>query len=109
MATFKLKRFSSVQVNKIKTAAKNGWGFYKRNAPAILSTASIGFSTDYYLQRRADRKVDGGYRKEQLKAINNLTSQLKNTSAAMNNVNNPDNKGNNKDKSESGNGSGTNK
>lgn len=106
MATFKLKRFSSVPVNKIKTAARKGWGFYKRNAPAILSTASIGFSTDYYLQRRADRKVDGGYRKKQLAAMNNLTNQLKETSSAMNNLNN---KGNNKNKSESENGSGTNK
>jgi hypothetical protein len=106
MATFKLKRFSSVPVNKIKTDARKGWGFYKRNAPAILSTASIGFSTDYYLQRRADRKADGGYRKKQLAAMNNLTNQLKETSSAMNNLNN---KGNNKDKSESENGSGTNK
>ena len=63
------------------------WSAYKKNAPAIISTAALGISTANLATNKKRSSQAEDHNKQQLAAMSNLTKELKNTAQSMKDVN----------------------
>lgn len=63
------------------------WEAYKKNAPALISTAALGISAANLATGRRRNTQAEEHNKQQLDAMSTLTKELKNTAQSMKDVN----------------------
>lgn len=63
------------------------WDAYKKNAPAVISTATLGISAANLATNKRRSSQAEEHNRQQLAAMTTLTKELKNTAQSMRDVN----------------------